>query len=180
METSRTNTIQEDTIQKDTIQKKRQIQLVVRDRMNSICPMKFFRTTDTTDTTIWKPGFRKSNNSPPTLFLGRLKAFWSLLSIITKQKLSDKSRHNRPKCFAKFSCIELIFFCPWETTVETIRLVLIQTPPPRQVGANINTGKKEIFFLSLFTVYMFQINQRRASFELSMHVEGEAYWLFVW
>ena len=37
--------------------KKRQIQLVVRDRMNSICPMNFFRTTDTTDTTIWKPGF---------------------------------------------------------------------------------------------------------------------------
>ena len=36
------------------------IQLFVRDRMNSICPMKFFRTTDTTDTTdttIWKPGF---------------------------------------------------------------------------------------------------------------------------
>ena len=30
--------------------------------MNSICPMNFFRTTDTTDTTdttIWKPGFRE-------------------------------------------------------------------------------------------------------------------------
>ena len=42
-----------------SIRQKRQIQLVVRDRMNSICPMKFFRTTDTTDatdTTIWKPG----------------------------------------------------------------------------------------------------------------------------
>ena len=25
--------------------------------MNSICPMNFFRTSDTTDTTIWKPGF---------------------------------------------------------------------------------------------------------------------------
>ena len=45
---------------KCSIQKKRQIQLFVRDRMNSICPMNFFRTTDTTattDTTIWKPGF---------------------------------------------------------------------------------------------------------------------------
>ena len=44
---------------KCSIQKKRQIQLVVRDRTNSICPMIFFRTTDTTDTTdttIWKPG----------------------------------------------------------------------------------------------------------------------------
>ena len=40
------------------MQKKRQIQLVVRDRMNSICPMNFLRTTDTTDTMIWKPGFR--------------------------------------------------------------------------------------------------------------------------
>ena len=42
------------------MQKKRQIQFAVRDRMNSICPMNFFRTTDTTDTTdtsIWKPGF---------------------------------------------------------------------------------------------------------------------------
>ena len=60
METSRTNA--------QYRQKKRQIQLFVRDRMNSICPMNFFRTTDTTDTTdttIWKPGFRQttSNNS---------------------------------------------------------------------------------------------------------------------
>ena len=39
-------------------QKKRQIKLFVRDRMNSICPTNFFRTTDTTDTTIWKPGFK--------------------------------------------------------------------------------------------------------------------------
>ena len=42
---------------KRSTQKKRQMQLVVRYRMNSICPMIFFRTTDTTDTTIWKPGF---------------------------------------------------------------------------------------------------------------------------
>ena len=30
--------------------------------MNSICPMNFFRTTDTTyttDTTIWKPGLKE-------------------------------------------------------------------------------------------------------------------------
>ena len=48
---------------KCSIQKKRQIQLVVQDRMNSICPMNFFRTTDTTettDTTIWKPGLSVS------------------------------------------------------------------------------------------------------------------------
>ena len=48
---------------KCSIQKKRQIQLFVLDRMNSICPMNFFRTTDTTDTTdttIWKTGFRYS------------------------------------------------------------------------------------------------------------------------
>ena len=35
------------------------IQPVVRDRMNSIGPMNFFRTTDTTDTTMWKPGLSK-------------------------------------------------------------------------------------------------------------------------
>ena len=46
---------------KCSVQKKRHIQLFVRDRMNSICPMIFFRTTDTTDTTdttIWKPGLK--------------------------------------------------------------------------------------------------------------------------
>ena len=46
---------------KCSIQKKLQIQLVVRDRMNSICPMNLFRTTETTDmtdTTIWKPGIK--------------------------------------------------------------------------------------------------------------------------
>ena len=46
---------------KCSIQKKRQIQLVLRDRVNSIHPMIFFRKTDTTDmtdTTIWKPGLR--------------------------------------------------------------------------------------------------------------------------
>ena len=51
---------------KCSIQKKRQIQLFVRDRMNSLCPMNFFRmtdTTDTTDTTIWKPGFNHSTES---------------------------------------------------------------------------------------------------------------------
>ena len=41
---------------KCSIQQKREIQLVVRDRMNSICRMNFFRTTDTT---IWKPGLNK-------------------------------------------------------------------------------------------------------------------------
>ena len=32
--------------------------------MNSVCPMNFFRTTDTTDstdTTIWKPGLREGD-----------------------------------------------------------------------------------------------------------------------
>ena len=31
--------------------------------MNSICPMNFFRMTDTTDTTIWKPGFNSSKGA---------------------------------------------------------------------------------------------------------------------
>ena len=52
---------------KCSIQKpKWQIQLFVRDRMNSIRPMNFFRTTDTTDTTdttIWKPGFMETSRT---------------------------------------------------------------------------------------------------------------------
>ena len=31
--------------------------------MNSICHMNFFRTTDTTDTTIWKPGLSNEEHS---------------------------------------------------------------------------------------------------------------------
>ena len=59
----------------------RLIQLVVRDRMNSICPMNCFRTTDTTDTTdttIWKPGFTH-------MYIGRtttLSTFIRYLSLI--------------------------------------------------------------------------------------------------
>ena len=30
--------------------------------MNSIGPMNFFCTTDTTDTTIWKPGFKAGSH----------------------------------------------------------------------------------------------------------------------
>ena len=48
---------------KCSIQEKRQIQVVVRDRMNYICPMNCFRmtdTTETTDTTIWKPGLKEN------------------------------------------------------------------------------------------------------------------------
>ena len=40
--------------------------------MNSICPMNFFRTTDTTnttDTTIWKPGFMALSLPFPSLML---------------------------------------------------------------------------------------------------------------
>ena len=51
---------------KCSIQQKRQTQLVVRDGVSSICPMNFFRTTDTTDTTdttIWKPGLINSRHT---------------------------------------------------------------------------------------------------------------------
>jgi len=63
---------------KCSIQKKRQIQLVVRDRMNSICPMKFFRTRDTTDTTIWKPGFRALAASTATRATLQISIFFSI------------------------------------------------------------------------------------------------------
>ena len=45
--------------------------------MNSSCPMNFFRTTDTTDTTIWKPGLKVLANEDTLLlmmFLGRANA----------------------------------------------------------------------------------------------------------
>jgi len=60
---------------KCSIQQKREIQLVVRDRMNSICPMNFFRTTDTTDTTdttIWKPVFMEYKLT----YLTKEQKFW--------------------------------------------------------------------------------------------------------
>ena len=34
--------------------------------MNCICPMNFFRTIDTTDTTIWKPGLIDTSQGTPT------------------------------------------------------------------------------------------------------------------
>ena len=55
METSRTNAQYK--------RNDRYIQLVVRDRMNSICLMNFLRTTDKTDTTIWKPGFMETSRT---------------------------------------------------------------------------------------------------------------------
>ena len=70
---------------KCSIQKKRQIQLFVRDRMNSICPMNFFLTTDTTDTTdttIWKLGLK-------TRLLGQIEFILS-----------------RTSCICRFCCIE--------------------------------------------------------------------------
>ena len=52
--------------------------------MNSICPMNFFRTTDTTDTTIWKPGFRELKHT--TIFGHVRKAednYFSLSCLLT-------------------------------------------------------------------------------------------------
>ena len=55
--------------------------------MNSICPMNFFRTTDTTDTTdttIWKPGFRELKH---TTFFGHVRKaednYFSLSCLLT-------------------------------------------------------------------------------------------------
>ena len=87
METSRTNA---------QYKKTRQIQLVVRDRMNSICPMDFFRTTYTTDTTIWEPGFNISNYS-----IDRVKEV-TFLGVILDEHLTWKSHiHNAARKVSK-------------------------------------------------------------------------------
>ena len=66
---------------KCSIQKKRQIQLVVRDRMNSICPMNFFSTdtTDTTVTTIWKTSFSDIIKTGQYVHV-KFTFFWDVLS----------------------------------------------------------------------------------------------------
>ena len=54
--------------------------------MNSICPMNFFRTTDATDTTIWKPGLNGLSYSvTETLDSFSLKFFESLQKALFKQ-----------------------------------------------------------------------------------------------
>ena len=82
---------------KCSIQKKWQIQLFVRDRMNSICPMNFFHTTDTTDTTdttIWKPGFitETSMSSCPA---GRNKTHICPTSIVLNVFLNSNSKYEK-------------------------------------------------------------------------------------
>ena len=81
-----------------SIQQKREIQLVVRDRMNSICPMNFFRTTDTTDTTIWKPGLR-----PVELLLSEIFNIQTYFSKNKIDKLVRKLDYLRKK-FAPIGC----------------------------------------------------------------------------
>ena len=67
---------------KCSVQKKRQIQLDVRDRMNSTCPMNFFRTTDTTDTTIWKPDLT-IKNAANFLRYGLKPGFHIVVSVVS-------------------------------------------------------------------------------------------------
>ena len=80
---------------KCSLQKKPQIQLVVRDRMNSICPMDFFRTIDTTDTTIWKPGLKLPTFDLAEYTFGSQR-FQTELRCVVEQKTSKWgcSRHR--------------------------------------------------------------------------------------
>ena len=60
--------------------------------MDSICPMNFFRTsdtTDTTDTTIWKPGFNffHTTNTTNTTDITIWKPGFSLLGLTANQHL---------------------------------------------------------------------------------------------
>ena len=94
---------------KCSIQKKRQIQLFVRDRMNSICPMTFFRTTDTTDT-IWKPRLKAHKNAVYSLKPGFhiVVSVVSVVSVVRKKFIGQieliLSRTTSSIC--RFFCIE--------------------------------------------------------------------------
>ena len=109
---------------KCSIQKKRQIQLFVRDRMNSIYPMNLFRMTDTTDTTdtmIWKPGFtllvtkKMHVNFSHKTATSSLFPFWDLnfVAIVTEV---------RPPTFLNF---ELVSEC-WSCDKECLTLTLVK------------------------------------------------------
>ena len=67
--------------------------------MNSIGPMNFFRTTDTTDTTIWKPGLR-ANAETLAPFLLALRWIQDGISV----------GHLLCKSFLADSCLILLAF----------------------------------------------------------------------
>ena len=73
-----------------SMQQKRQIQLVVRDRMDCICPMNLFRTTDTTDTTdttIWKPGLMLKHEPSSNIMNFEILGYFLPLSLLTSLHL---------------------------------------------------------------------------------------------
>ena len=88
---------------KCSIQKKRQIQLFVRDIMNSICPTNFFRTTDTTDTTdntIWKPGFNLNCLVFPPRHLYLIQnVLWKVKRFRRNQNWIDMGENNWQRWF---------------------------------------------------------------------------------
>ena len=82
---------------KCSIQKKRQIQLFVRDRRNPICPLNFFRTTDTTDTTIWKPRLKPGFHIVVSVV--------SVVSVVQKKFILSRTT----SCICRFFSIEHLY-----------------------------------------------------------------------
>ena len=122
---------------KCSIQKKWQIQLVVKDRMNSISPMNFFRTTDTTDTTIWKPGLRfadKDVRLPEYTTAGHVKSnrqeFKNTFSLMSNCPVLKR--------------ILIISACPWRTARW------------KQVVPFESCNKNVYHFISIFYTRMFR------------------------
>ena len=100
---------------KCSIQKKRQIQLFVRDRMNSIGPMNFFRTTDTTDTTdttIWKPGFNQN-------------LCWVCSAVIVSKALSHKVEFLIPRLNERSLPEPFTFFCYSDGNFKIMQTTLL-------------------------------------------------------
>ena len=74
---------------KCSTQQKRQNELVVRDKMNSIRPMNFFRTTDTT---IWKPGLTPETSAFQSLYGGH---FTFIINSVDKPYFRVSLPHRR-------------------------------------------------------------------------------------
>ena len=119
---------------KCSIQKKWQIQLFVQDRMNSICPMNYFRTTDTT---IWKSGLRfaeKDVRLPEYTTAGHVKSnrqeFKNTFSLMSNCPVLKR--------------ILIISACPWRTARW------------KQVVPFESCNKNVYHFISIFYTRMFR------------------------
>ena len=73
--------------------------------MNSICPMNFFRTTDTTDTTIWKPSLNTVLVSTffPLYTTNQITCFFIIILCKTNKHLASDAGKKHGKHIKQFN-----------------------------------------------------------------------------